>query len=61
MSEPVSPKPYGYRVAWIAASIALVVAVVAVRQAVVKLSNDDCTSVTSTLANGTTQTIQTCS
>lgn len=61
MSQTVSPKLHSYRMAWIAATIGLVIAVVAVREAVVKLSNDDCTSVTTTLSNGAAQTVRTCS
>ena len=61
MSKPVSPKPHSYRVAWIAAAIGLVLAVVAVRGVVVKLSNDDCTSVTTTHSSGVTQMVRTCS
>jgi hypothetical protein len=61
MSESISPKSYGNRLAWIFATIALVVAVAAIWKAVVKLSEDDCTSVTTTLPNGTAQTVRTCS
>lgn len=61
MSEPISQKPQSYRVAVIAAALGLAVLVIAAREAVVKLSNDDCVSVTRSLPNGSTQTVQTCS
>ena len=61
MSHTVRPKLHSYQMAFIAATIGLVVAVVAVREAVVKLSNDDCTSTTTTLSNVATKTVRTCS
>ncbi|RYE64792.1 MAG: hypothetical protein EOO83_00225 [Oxalobacteraceae bacterium] len=61
MVEPVIPKPQSSRAAWIAAAIGLAFIGIAARDAVVKLSNDDCKSVTTTLSNGAVQNVRSCS
>jgi hypothetical protein len=61
MSHAVNAQSQSYRIANIVLVISFMVASYAAWQGVVKLSNDDCVSVTETLATGATQTIRSCS